>query len=113
MELHEIKTLINIASSVIVTFTTEKNLDRIKQIRDNVADMSEDTVDYVQEMLKDAGETAKIVEQIILDVMITAGLQTPKVRSRSIDKEVLKALRREIQNEFEKRRKDDGKVSAD
>lgn len=115
MDYKELKILINIVSSVVVTFTTEQNLQKITEIRKNVEDMADDTVEFAQELLKDSAATAKIIEQLFLDVMINAGLQTPKVTSRGIDKDTLKALRKEIQVEYQKRMpvKEDGKTVID
>ena len=104
MELKEIQILLKVASSVIVTFTTEQNLEKIHQIRENIEDMAGDTVDFAKELIKDSTATAKIVEQLILDVMVAAGLDTPKMTTRGIEKDVLKALRKEIQTQFEAQR---------
>lgn len=100
MDLKEIQLLVKIASSVIVTFTTEENLKRVAEIRKNIESMADDTVDFAQEILKDSVATAKIVEQIFLDVMTTAGLDTPKMTTRGLEKDTLKALRKEIQTQF-------------
>ena len=120
MDITEIKLLVKIASSVIVTFTTEENLKRISEIRKNIEDMSEDTVKFAAELLKDSAATARIIEQIFLDIMTTAGLETPtiKMTSRSLDKTVLAELRREIQTQFEIQRPapkviEDGKTISD
>ena len=106
MDFKEIKLLVNIASSIIVTFTTETSLERINTIRQNIGEMTEDTAEFVKEILKDSQDTAKIVEAIIFDVMINAGIHIPtsKGGTRGVDKGVLKELRKEIQQEFEKRR---------
>lgn len=104
MEWKELQILVKVASSVLVTFTTEENLKRIADIRKNIEDMADDTVKFAEELLKDSTATAKIVEQIFYDVMITAGLDTPKISARGIEKETLKALRQEIKTQFELQR---------
>ena len=102
MTIKEIKLLMKITSHVIVAFTTETNIKRIQEIRHQVAEMSEETIEFTRHMLEESAETAKIVEALILDVMISAGLNTPTKSTRSLDKSVLKELRHEVQTRYAK-----------